>query len=385
MLGYGPSGLTQPCLSRLRHCVGEAIPPRGDRFAGSEIEPNHRREPACSQFPSRPIISPNGCQAQDRRQGRDTMTTSGAWIGVDICKKHLDIAGVTGTPVRVRNDADGRTALARRLKAENVKGVILEATGGLERPLMKAFDAEGVPASIVNPARVRKFAEGTGQLAKTDKIDAFILARFGDYMKPAPTVLADEHRQKMCDLIAYRSQITQEITARSAQVKQYASSDIIERAAAAIETLRAERKVLEREIETLIKSKDDTQRVYKRLLTVPGVGLIVAATLIAELPELGRLSRRQIAALVGLAPFPNESGDRKGYRSIRGGRDDVRQVLYNSATVAVRHNPVAKAFYERLRARGKAHKVAIVATMRKLLTILNAILKTNKDWTCKAA
>jgi transposase len=313
------------------------------------------------------------------------MTTSSAWIGVDICKKHLDVGGATGTPVRVRNDADGRQALARRLKAENVRGVILEATGGLERPVLKAFEAEGVPASIVNPARVRKFAEGTGQLAKTDKIDTPILARFGEYMKPAPTVLADDHRQKLRDLIAYRSQINQEITARSAQVKQYASSDIVERATAAIETLRGERKALEREIEAHIKSKDDTQRLYKRLTTVPGVGLIVAATMIAELPELGRLNRRKIAALVGIAPFANESGDRKGYRSIRGGRDDVRQALYNSATVAIRHNPVAKPFYEGLRARGKSYKVAIVATMRKLLTILNAMLKTQKDWTCKAA
>jgi transposase len=313
------------------------------------------------------------------------MTTSGAWIGVDICKKHLDVAGVTGTPVRVRNDADGRIALARRLKAENVKGVILEATGGLERPVLKAFNAEGVPASIVNPARVRKFAEGTGQLAKTDKIDTPVLARFGEYMKPAPTVLADDHRQKLRDLIAYRSQINQEITARSAQVRQYASSDVVERAGAAIEVLRTERKALEREIEAHIRSKDDAQLLYKRLITVPGVGLIVAATMIAELPELGCMNRRQIAALAGLAPFANESGDRKGYRAIRGGRDDVRQVLYNSATVAIRHNPVAKPFYEALRARGKPHKVAIVATMRKLLTILNAMLKTNQDWTCKKA
>jgi transposase len=311
------------------------------------------------------------------------MTASGAWIGVDICKRHLDVASVTGTPVRVINDADGRTALARRLRCENVRGVIVEATGGLERALVKALDAEGVPAAIVNPARVRKFAEGTGQLAKTDKIDAVILARFGDYMKPAPTVLADEHRQKLRDLIAYRSQIIREITARSAQVKQYASSAILERATAAIEALRTERKVIEREIEALIKSKDETGRLYKRLLTVPGVGLVVAATLIAELPELGRLSRRQIAALVGLAPFPNESGDRKGYRSIRGGRDDVRQVLFNCALVAVRHNPIAKPFYEGLRARAKPHKVALVATMRKLLTILNAMFKTNTDWTCK--
>jgi len=230
---------------------------------------------------------------------------------------------------------------------------------------------------------VRKFAEGTGQLAKTDKIDAPVLARFGDYMKPARTVLADEHRQKLRDLITYRAQIVQEITARSAQVKQYASSTVVERATAAIAALSTERKAIEREIGTLIKSKDDTQRLYKRLLTVPGVGLIVAAILIAELPELGRLNRRQIAALVGVAPFANESGDRKGYRSIRGGRDDVRQALFNCARVAIVHNPVAKPFYERLRARGKPHKVAIVATMRKMLTILNAMLKTSTDWTCK--
>src|SRR5262245_5730913 len=304
-LGYGPSGLTQPCLSRLRHCVGEAIPPRGDRFAGSEIEPNHRREPACSQIPSRPIISPNGCQAQGRRQGRDTMITSGAWIGVDICKKHLDVAAMTGTPVRVINDADGRLALARRLKAENVRGVILEATGGLERPLLKAFDAEGVPASIVNPARVRKFAEGTGQLAKTDRIDAAVLARFGAYMQPVPTCLADAPRQKLRELIAYRAQITREITARSAQVRLYTDPALQARAAAAIAALREERKALERDMEALIKSQEAMRAIYKRLLTVPGIGLIGAATLIAELPELGRLSRRQIAALVGVAPFPN--------------------------------------------------------------------------------
>jgi transposase len=313
------------------------------------------------------------------------MITSGAWIGVDICKKHLDVAAVSGTSVRIANDANGRTALARRLKSEHVRGVIVEATGGLERALVEALHAECVPASIVNPARVRKFAEGTGQLAKTDRIDAAILARFGAYMKPAPTPLADAPRQKLRDLIAYRSQITREITARSAQVRLYTAPDLLTRANTAIAALRAERKALEREIEALIKSQDATRALYKRLVTVPGIGLIGAATLLAELPELGRLSRRQIAALVGVAPFPNESGDRRGCRAIRGGRDEVRQALFNCARVAIEHNSVVKPFYQRLRARGKAHKVALVATMRKLLTILNAMLKTNTDWTCKPA
>lgn len=313
------------------------------------------------------------------------MTTSGAWIGVDICKKYLDVGSTTGTPVRAANDADARAALARRLKSDNVRGVIVEATGGLERALVQALEAEGVPAAIVNPARVRKFAEGTGQLAKTDRIDAVILARFGAYMQPAPTLLADAPRQQLRDLIAYRSQITREITARSAQIRLYAAPGLLQRAKAAIEALRCERKALEREIEALIKSQDAMRALHRRLLTVPGIGLIGAATLIAELPELGRLSRRQIAALAGVAPFPNESGDRRGYRAIRGGREEVRQALFNCARVAIQHNPVAKPFYERLRARGKAHKVALVATMRKLLTILNAMLKTSTDWTCKPA
>jgi len=313
------------------------------------------------------------------------MTTSGAWIGVDICKTYLDVGSTTGTPVRAANDADERAALARRLKSDNVRGVIVEATGGLERALVQALEAEGVPAAIVNPARVRKFAEGTGQLAKTDRIDAVILARFGAYMQPAPTLLADAPRQQLRDLIAYRSQITREITARSAQIRLYAAPGLLERAKAAIEALRCERKALEREIEALIKSQDAMRALHRRLVTVPGIGLIGAATLIAELPELGRLSRRQIAALAGVAPFPNESGDRRGYRAIRGGREEVRQALFNCARVAIQHNPVAKPFYERLRARGKAHKVALVATMRKLLTILNAMLKTSTDWTCKPA
>ena len=313
------------------------------------------------------------------------MTTASAWIGVDICKKYLDVAAASATPVRIANDADGRAALARRLKGENVRGVIVEATGGLERALVQALDAERVPASIVNPARVRKFAEGTGQLAKTDRIDAMILARFGAYMQPAPTLLPDAPRQQLRDLIAYRSQITREITARAAQVRLYAAPGLLERAKAAIEALRSERKALEREMEALIKSQDAMRALYRRLITVPGIGLIGAATLIAELPELGRLSRRKIAALAGVAPFPNESGDRRGYRAIRGGREEVRQALFNCARVAIEHNPVAKPFYERLRARGKSHKVALVATMRKLLTILNAMLKTNTDWTCKPA
>jgi transposase len=200
------------------------------------------------------------------------------------------------------------------------------------------------------------------------------------WLMQAPPLLADPPRQSLRDLIAYRSQITREITARSAQIRLYAGPGLLERAKPAIEALRAERKALEREMEALIKSQDAMRVLYRRLVTVPGIGLIGAATLIAELPELGRLSRRKIAALAGVAPFPNESGDRRGYRAIRGGREEVRQALFNCARVAIEHNPVAKPFYERLRARGKGHKVALVATMRKLLTILNAMLRSARTW-----
>jgi transposase len=313
------------------------------------------------------------------------MTTSSAWIGVDVSKKFLDVASTTRALARVANDADGRLALALRLKAEGVSGVIVEATGGIERALVAALTAEHVPASIVNPARVRKFAEGTGQLAKTDRLDAQMLARYGTYMQPAPTVLADEHRQNLRELLIYRAQIVQEITARSAQVKGYLSPDLKARAQTTIEALRAESKALEREMVALMRSREDMRPLYKRLTTMPGVGPIVAATMIAEMPELGRLSRAKIAALAGVAPFPKDTAERRGYRAIRGGRQDVRLALYNAARVAIQHNPPAKVLYERLRTHGKPHKVAVVAVMRKLLTILNAMLKTQTDWIGKTA
>lgn len=306
--------------------------------------------------------------------------TTGGWIGVDVSKRALDVGLQTGATSRITNDEAGRGALALRLETQGVRGVIVEATGGLERAVVEALAARGVPVSIVNPARVRRFAQGVGQLAKTDRIDAVILARYGAYMKPAPTPLADPRRQRLRDLIAYRAQITQEITARSAQIRLYTAAGLVRRAEAAIAGLKAERTAIEGEIEAVITAEETMKAQLDRLVSVPGIGLVVAATLIAELPELGRLGRRAIAALAGVAPFPNESGARKGYRAIRGGRAEVRQVLFNAALVAVRHNPVAKPVYARLRAAGKAHKVALVAVMRKLLTWLNAMTRTSSPW-----
>lgn len=308
------------------------------------------------------------------------MNSKGEWIGVDVSKRFLDVHASGLAAFRVANAPDGYGELLQHLAGMCVRGVVLEATGGYERGVLAALQDGNLHASVVNPARVRAFAEGTHQLAKTDRIDAKVLASYGAYMKPAATVLPSIVRAELKELIAYRAQIAQEMTARGAQLRLYASDGVRAKAEAAIAALRTERSQIEREIQTLIAAHEELSRPFKILTSVPGIGLIVAATLIAELPELGRLSRRQIAALVGLAPFPHDSGERRGYRAIRGGRADVRCALFNAARVAIRHNPIIKAFYEHLRARGKNGKVAIIAAMRKLITILNTMLKNDQPW-----
>jgi transposase len=308
------------------------------------------------------------------------MTNTGEWIGVDVSKRFLDVYAASAPPFRLANDADGRSALTERLRALGVRGVVLEATGGLERPVLAALIGADLPGSIVNPARVRAFAEGTGQLAKTDRIDAKVLAAYGALMKPQPTALPSSARAKLKELLSYRAQVGEEIVARCAQLKLYESDGLRARAQDALEALRRERRELEREIETLVESDAGLSVPFQILTSAPSIGTIVGATLVAELPELGTLCRRRIAALAGLAPFPCDSGERRGYRAIRGGRSHVRKALFNAARVAIQHNPKIKAFYERLRARGKPGKVAIVAAMRKLLTILNAMLSSARAW-----
>lgn len=308
------------------------------------------------------------------------MTNTREWTGVDICKQFLDVCVASQAPFRLANDEDGRSVMADRLRKVGVRGVVLEATGGLERPVLAALVAAGVPGSIVNPARVRAFAEGTGQLAKTDRIDAKVLAAYGAYMQPAPTALPSSVRAKLKELLTYRGQIGEEITARCAQLRLYASDHLKARAQRAIEALRQERREIEREIKSLVVSDAELAEPFGILTSAPSIGTIVGATLVAELPEIGRLCRRRIAALVGLAPFPRDSGQRRGHRAIRGGRSDVRKALFNAARVAIQHNPKIKAFYQRLRANGKPGKVAIVAAMHKLITILNAMVKSGQSW-----
>jgi transposase len=308
------------------------------------------------------------------------MNSKGEWIGVDVCKRFLDVHVSGLAAFRVGNDVDGHAALLERLARVPVAGVVLEATGGYERGVLEALQARKLNAAVVNPARVRAFAEGTCQLAKTDRIDAMVLARYGAFMQPKATSLPSPARAELKEMLAYRAQITQEITARTAQLRLYANDKVRAKAQAALQALRRERTELDGQIKALVAAHAELARSFKILTSVPGVGLIVAATLIAELPELGRLSRRQIAALVGVAPFPRESGQRRGYRAVRGGRAEVRCALFNAARVAVQHNPVIKPFFERLSARGKPGKVALVAAMHKLIVILNAMLKSEQCW-----
>jgi transposase len=307
-------------------------------------------------------------------------STSSVWFGVDVSKRFLDLASSDRAPLRFANSPQGRAELIAHLSAGSVKGVVLEATGGYERATVHDLVAAGLPAAVVNPARVRAFAQATGRLAKTDRIDAEAIAAFGAYMRPAPAVPPTAARAHLHELITYRAQINQEITARTAQIRHYATEGLRQRAEAAITALKAERDALKREIEALMKSDGEMAERFRVMTSAPAVGTLVAATLIADLPELGRLSRRQIASLVGVAPFPRDSGERRGYRAIRGGRAEVRKMLYCAAQVAIRHNPVVAAFYERMRATGKPHKVAIIAALRKLLTTLNAMLKTQATW-----
>ena len=308
------------------------------------------------------------------------MTSHHQWIGVDVSKKTLDVFTPSLGTFRCDNTAEGYQALASKIAGLTVDGIVMEATGGYEQPLLKALVSRGLPAAVVNPARVRAFATGTGQLAKTDRLDAEILAGYGAFKKPPPTPLPSTERANLKELIAYRSQIVAEITARKAQSRGFASQAMKTRAEQAIAALEAEKKTLEAEIRALIKSDGDLERHYTILTSTPAVGLIVAATLIAELPELGTLSRRKISALAGLAPFPRDSGQRRGYRAIRGGRADVRHALFNAARVAAQHNPKIKPFAARLTAKSKPYKVMIVAVMRKLITILNAMIKAGEKW-----
>jgi transposase len=302
-------------------------------------------------------------------------------VGIDVAKDKLDVAL---RPSRERfvvtRDGAGIDELIARLHALPVAIVGLEATGGYETVVAASLSAAGLAVVVVNPAQVRAFAKALGKRAKTDPIDADVVAHFLEATKPAVRPLPDQATRQLGDLVGRRSQIIAMMTAE----RQRRSHNPAKRTLASIErvlkALQKELSEIEQEIQRSVRDSPLWREKDRLLESVPGVGPTISGRLIAEMPELGKLDRRQIGALGGLAPFTRESGKWKGKSFIGGGRAGVRSALFMGAMVAVKHNPVLRAFYQRLLAAGKLKMVALVAVARKLLTILNAILRDGKPW-----
>jgi transposase len=303
------------------------------------------------------------------------------WIGIDVCKRWLDVhIRPSGQSFRVSNDAVGIAELLKHLVLLSAIGrIVLEATGGYERQVALALSQLGYPVVVINARQARNFAKAANQLAKTDRVDAAILAWFGAALQPPLRSLASEVQAELQDLVTRRRQLVDMLTAeqnRASGLRSQAQADVT----AHIEWLRDRIKQLDEQIEQHIQQSQEWHEKQQRLISFPSVGKVIAATLLALLPELGQLSRQQIGTLVGVAPLNWDSGQMHGKRTIFGGRAAVRQMLYMATLVAVKHNPVIQAFYERLLERGKPTKVALVACLHKVLTILNAMLKNGTDW-----
>ena len=300
------------------------------------------------------------------------------YIGIDISKDSLDVAiHASIKQWHYANDTSGITSLCKMLANLKPDLVVFEATGGYEMPLYLALDEAGLPATPVNPRQIRDFAKSTGKLAKTDSLDARVIAHFGYAIRPVPHPVPDTHDLKIAQ--GRRLQLLEMITAETNRLKG-APKALKKRIEAHLRWLKQELGDTDRELKDIIKNDPIWQEKDSLLQSTPGVGPTLSATLIAQLPELGTLNRRQIAALVGVAPLNRDSGKMHGRRTIWGGRTHVRAVLYMATLVATRFNPAIRNFYLRLCSAGKKKKVALTACMRKLLTILNAMLKHRIPW-----
>lgn len=302
------------------------------------------------------------------------------YVGIDVSKNTLDLQVLEGVQQQFLNTPEGIQALLELLKSLTLERVALEATGGYERLLVAALLAAGMPVVVVNPRQVRDFAKALGLLAKTDKIDAQVLARFAQMVQPPQRPLPDEHAQKIRELLARRAQLIEMRTMETNRRQQAHSARVIKDLLSSIEFINKRLKRLDDEIDDELQQSSTWQKNLEVLRTTPGIGPQTARTLVVEMPELGSLSRQQGAALVGLAPINRDSGKYRGKRMIMGGRAVVRSALYMATFTAKRVNPIIRDYYLKLRAAGKAFKVAMVACMRKLLTILNAMLREQKSW-----
>lgn len=304
-----------------------------------------------------------------------------AAVGIDIAKYQLDVADTdTQQHWTVPNDPDGHAQLRQRLEKLKPKVIVLEATSGYERPVACELAAAGLPVVVVNPRQVRDFARAIGRLAKTDAIDALILAQFGAAVKPKIRPLPDEESEALRELIARRRQLVRMCTSESNRLQQARSAKVRKSIQRVLTLLEQQRKKIDDDLDKRIRQSPVWREKYDLLTGVPGIGPQTARTLLIELPELGRASRQQIAALVGVAPLNRDSGLMRGRRTTWGGRANVRSALYMATLVAVRHNPRLRVMYERLLERGKRKKVALIACMHKLLTIINAMIREGKPW-----
>jgi transposase len=306
--------------------------------------------------------------------------TDGCMIGVDIGKTWLDtVAGTSGTPHRFANDAEGYQQLIAWAQDHQPRLVVLEASGGYERGIVTALDAAGIAVAVRNPTQIRRFAQSLGQRAKTDRLDAQLLARYGEQTQPDPTPLPSQELRTIAALLARRRQVVRMTTQEQNRSKQ-ADPAVASFITAHLATLATERKQLEAEVKARMRRLPDRWQRVRRLMTAPGIGELTAIRLVVELPELGQRTTQQIAALVGVAPFDRQSGQQRGHAAIGGGRAELRHGLYLPTITAIRTNPVFAAHYAQLRARGKAPKVAVIACLHKLLGILNAMERHELEW-----
>ncbi len=309
-----------------------------------------------------------------------TTAVAAIFAGIDVSKATLDVAlRPGGEHWRSPNDEAGISELVARLRLLAPQLIVLEATGGLERLVVAALALAELPLAVVNPRQVRDFAKATGQLAKTDALDAAVLAHFAEAIRPQPRPLPDAASQALAALVERRRQVVGMLTAEKNRVQQ-ALPPVRPKVAAHIAWLEQALSELDGELDQMLRASPLWRERDQVLRSVPGVGPIVARTLLAHLPELGQGSVKHIATLVGLAPLNRDSGAWRGSRAIWGGRRHVRTALYMAALVGVRHNPILRAFYEQLLARGKPKKVALTACMHKLLTILHAVLRDRTPW-----
>lgn len=308
------------------------------------------------------------------------------FVGIDVSKDRLDVhVRPSGESLAVARDGQGLEQLVARLGVIAPELVVLEATGGFEITVAAAIAAAGLPLAVVNPAQVRAFARAVGQLAKTDRLDAELIARFAEQVRPTPRPVLGEQARGLAELVARRRQIVEMIGMESNRRRQARSAEVLKGLERTLAALQAALADLDREIDDQVRGSPVWRARENLLTSVPSTaplstGPVTARTLIAELPELGRVDRRSIAALVGVAPINRDSGSLRGHRAIAGGRSDVRNVLYMAALAAIRWNPAIRDLYARLRNRGRPAKAALVAAMRKLLTILNAMLRDQKPW-----